>query len=80
MTRQADLKRRVRARMAKTGESYTAARAQVLAGAQAAAKSEPVAGSEVVAGWDSDRRKAPANLALSLPNAYATRIGRADLT
>jgi hypothetical protein len=32
MTRQADLKRRVRARMAKTGESYAAARAQVLAG------------------------------------------------
>jgi Domain of unknown function (DUF1835) len=31
MTRQADLKRRVRARMAKTGESYTTARAQVLA-------------------------------------------------
>src|SRR5919197_1599333 len=31
MTKQADLKRRVRARMAKTGESYTAARAQVLA-------------------------------------------------
>jgi hypothetical protein len=32
VTRQADLKRRVRARMAKTGESYAAARAQVLAG------------------------------------------------
>jgi hypothetical protein len=32
MTRQADLKRRVRARMAKTGESYAAARAQVVAG------------------------------------------------
>jgi Domain of unknown function (DUF1835) len=31
MTKQADLKRRVRARMAKTGESYSAARAQVLA-------------------------------------------------
>jgi hypothetical protein len=31
MTKQADLKRRVRARMAKTGESYTTARAQVLA-------------------------------------------------
>jgi hypothetical protein len=31
MTKQADLKRRVRARMAKTGESYTAARAQVVA-------------------------------------------------
>jgi hypothetical protein len=31
MTRQADLKRRVRARMAKTGESYAAARAQLLA-------------------------------------------------
>jgi Domain of unknown function (DUF1835) len=31
MTKQADLKRRIRARMAKTGESYTAARAQVLA-------------------------------------------------
>ncbi|HEY6710168.1 MAG TPA: hypothetical protein VJB61_21565 [Actinomycetota bacterium] len=46
MTRQADLKRRVRARMAKTGESYAAARAQVLAGAQ------PPAGSEVVAGWE----------------------------
>jgi hypothetical protein len=30
MTRQADLKRRVRARMAKTGESYAAARRQVL--------------------------------------------------
>jgi hypothetical protein len=46
MTRQADLKRRVRARMAKTGESYAAARAQVVAG------SEAVAGSEVVAGWE----------------------------
>ena len=32
MTRQADLKRRVRARMARTGESYAAARAQVVAG------------------------------------------------
>jgi Domain of unknown function (DUF1835) len=31
MTRQADLKRRIRARMAKTGESYTTARAQVIA-------------------------------------------------
>ncbi len=31
MTRQADFKRRVRARMAKTGESYAAARAQLLA-------------------------------------------------
>jgi hypothetical protein len=36
MTRQADLKRRVRARMAKTGESYAAARAQVLAGRERA--------------------------------------------
>jgi hypothetical protein len=35
MTRQADFKRRVRARMEKTGESYTAARAQLLAGAGA---------------------------------------------
>jgi hypothetical protein len=35
MTRQADFKRRVRARMDKTGESYTAARAQLLAGAGA---------------------------------------------
>jgi hypothetical protein len=33
MTRQADFKRRVRARMDKTGESYTAARARLLAGA-----------------------------------------------
>jgi hypothetical protein len=31
MTRQAEFKRRVRARMAKTGESYAAARAQLLA-------------------------------------------------
>jgi hypothetical protein len=31
MTKQADLKRRVRERMARTGESYTAARAQLLA-------------------------------------------------
>jgi hypothetical protein len=31
MTKQADLKRRVRERMARTGESYTAARAQVMA-------------------------------------------------
>jgi hypothetical protein len=31
MTKQADFKRRVRARMAKTGESYAAARAQLLA-------------------------------------------------
>ena len=35
MTKQADFKRRVRARMDKTGESYTAARAQLLAGAGA---------------------------------------------
>jgi Domain of unknown function (DUF1835) len=35
MTKQADFKRRVRARMEKTGESYTAARAQLLAGAGA---------------------------------------------
>jgi Domain of unknown function (DUF1835) len=32
MTKQADFKRRVRERMARTGESYTAARAQLLAG------------------------------------------------
>jgi hypothetical protein len=32
MTRQADFKRRVRARMAKTGESYAAARSQLFAG------------------------------------------------
>jgi hypothetical protein len=32
MTRQADFKRRVRARMAKTGESYAAARSRLLAG------------------------------------------------
>jgi Domain of unknown function (DUF1835) len=31
MTKQADLKRRIRARMARTGESYTAARAKLLA-------------------------------------------------
>src|SRR6185437_11476558 len=31
MTRQADFKRRVRARMAKTGESYATARSQLLA-------------------------------------------------
>jgi hypothetical protein len=30
MTKQADFKRRVRERMAKTGESYAAARAQIL--------------------------------------------------
>ena len=35
MTKQADFKRRVRERMAKTGESYTAARAQLLAQAAA---------------------------------------------
>jgi plasmid stabilization system protein ParE len=35
MTRQADMKARVRERMAKTGESYTAARARLLAGAGA---------------------------------------------
>src|SRR5207248_2112692 len=32
MTKQADLKRRVRARMAKTGESYATARSRLLAG------------------------------------------------
>jgi len=37
MTSHADFKRRVRARMAKTGESYAAARAQLLAGRPAAA-------------------------------------------
>ena len=31
MTRQADFKRRVRARMAKTGESYATARSRLLA-------------------------------------------------
>jgi hypothetical protein len=31
MTKQADFKRRVRERMARTGESYTAARGQLLA-------------------------------------------------
>ena len=31
MTKQADFKRRVRERMARTGESYTAAREQLLA-------------------------------------------------
>jgi hypothetical protein len=35
MTKQADFKRRVRARMEKTGESYTTARTQLLAGAGA---------------------------------------------
>ena len=35
MTKQADFKRRVRERMAKTGESYTAARVQLLAQADA---------------------------------------------
>jgi len=35
MTKQADFKRRVRERMAKTGESYTAARVQLLARAGA---------------------------------------------
>lgn len=34
MTRQADFKRRVRARMAKTGESYATARSRILAGHQ----------------------------------------------
>jgi hypothetical protein len=34
MTKQADFKRHVRARMAKTGESYAAARAQLLAGSE----------------------------------------------
>ena len=38
MTKQADFKRRVRARMDKTGESYTAARARLLAGARRAAR------------------------------------------
>ena len=37
MTKQADFKRRVRARMARTGESYTAARGQLLAGSAAKA-------------------------------------------
>ena len=32
MTRQSDFKRRVRARMAKTGESYATARGRILAG------------------------------------------------
>ena len=32
MTKQADFKRRVRARMAKTGESYATARSRLLAG------------------------------------------------
>lgn len=43
MTRQKDLKRLVRARMAKTGESYTAARAQLIAkvSARAAALTTP---------------------------------------
>jgi hypothetical protein len=43
MTRQADLKRRVRARMAKTGESYAAARAQVLAGHEPPGQLDPAA-------------------------------------
>ena len=34
MTRQADFKRRVRARMAKTGESYATARSRLLGGHQ----------------------------------------------
>jgi hypothetical protein len=36
MTKQADLKRRIRARMAKTGESYVTARSHLLAALQAA--------------------------------------------
>jgi hypothetical protein len=41
MTRQHSFKRLVRARMEKTGESYTAARAQLLAAQEPAATSEP---------------------------------------
>jgi hypothetical protein len=41
MTRQKDLKRRVRARMQKTGESYTAARAQLITRPKSATPSLP---------------------------------------
>ena len=50
MTRQADLKRRVRARMAMTGESYAAARAQVVAGRDRPGQVHPVASLHVTNG------------------------------
>jgi hypothetical protein len=53
MTKQADFKRRVRERMARTGESYTAARAQLLAHAEPGAPGEPLAGALHVTNGDS---------------------------
>src|SRR5690606_1895404 len=47
MTTQKSFKRLVRARMAKTGESYTAARAQLLAGADHASAADAVTGEAV---------------------------------
>jgi hypothetical protein len=44
MTRQAGFKRRVRARMAKTGESYATARSGLLAGHPGAAPQDSLAG------------------------------------
>ena len=55
MPRNKDLKRLVRARMSKTGESYTSARAQILrkpaARARVAAPAQPSAGYAALAGW-----------------------------
>jgi hypothetical protein len=50
MPRQKDLKRLVRARMHKTGEAYTAARAQVLAKPRAKPKSAPAPDYATIAG------------------------------
>ena len=52
MTKQADLKRRVRDRMAKTGESYSAARSQLLAGASPTPTAERMAAALHVSNGD----------------------------
>ena len=68
MTRQKDLKRLVRARMSKTGESYTSARAQLLRKQQATSRTSIAAVPTA----------AKASRGTPKPNEYAAIAGMAD--
>ncbi|MEO6525002.1 MAG: hypothetical protein ABIP93_00090, partial [Gemmatimonadaceae bacterium] len=67
MPRQKDLKRLVRARMLKTGEAYTAARAQVVRKPRESTPSD-----------DTVRAATPAPIAHAEPKDYAALAGMSD--
>ena len=81
MTKQKDLKRVVRTRMRKTGESYTAARVQVLARRGAGAKKPAPAASEpaTISTATKPKRKAAAKAARPAVD-YAAHAGYSDET